>query len=150
MKKILFPFLFSCLLVVVSCKDEPACCDHLADFPDIQVLDEETEEDLLNPDNEGTFDTSEISLSAQTGNGLENLLIEINYVEELNNHHIISKDSKMIEFLSVEGNRDYYLSLNENTVDTITLVINSSIRTEKVLINGAETELNNNLLTIYK
>lgn len=59
-------------------------------------------------------------------------------------------DNEMIRFLTEPGTRNYYLSLNKNTVDTITLVINSSIRTEKILVNEMETELDIFLLTINK
>ncbi|MFW5879472.1 MAG: hypothetical protein ACOCUV_01475 [bacterium] len=151
MKKLFVPLLLSCLLA--SCDDEPVCCDHLAEFPMIQVFDA-NDEDLLDPNNENHYEHSGISLTTDVDESRKQLKMEIRrrMLSSVDSAGYIINvtDNEMIRFLSEPGTRNYYLLLNKNTVDTITLVINSSIRTEKILVNEMETELDIFLLTINK
>ncbi|MEQ9305933.1 MAG: hypothetical protein RJQ14_18610 [Marinoscillum sp.] len=130
-------FIILIILIAVGCKEEPACCDHIAEFPRIKVLNSNNV-DLLDPENIDHFDHSDISISTLIESNLQNLSLEIRRVllsTSDSGDFIINVNENMVGLLSSDGIKEFYLKLGTEDTDTISLLIENST-TRKLELNG--------------
>lgn len=121
----------------MSCKEELACCDHIAEFPRIKILGDNGA-DLLDPKSANHIDHSGISLSTRIDNRNRELSIEIRRVlltASDSGDYIIDVNANMVDMLSTDGMRHFYLKLSNEDTDTISLIIENST-TKRLELNG--------------
>ena len=139
MKKIL-----TCLFLFtfVSCQKEEDCCD-IIDVDVVIIYENEKGEDLLNPENEASFDHDDIKIYFDVGGNKE-------YAYQGNldypNFHYVNQDADGKYHLVVYANTELvnqksvtFIELNESTTDTLRLIFktpNQSLITEKIWYNG--------------
>jgi len=134
MKRLIIIFI---LLNIVGCNEEPACCDSIAEFPRIKVLDSNNL-DLLDPENYDHFDHSDISMSTVIDSNLQNLNLEIRRVllsVSDSGDYFINVNDNMVGILTSDGIKHFYLNLNNSDTDTISLLIENST-TKRLELNG--------------
>ncbi len=146
MKALKFLILILSTSLYTGCQED--CCGNPASFPRIEVRSTDRD-DLLDPEIENSFNHANISFFAMKGN-LRNIEIDILRSESDSGYSINATGNIVSEFLFAPGTRDFYLKLMPDMSDTITVTINSNIRTEEIRINGEVWEGFKGLITIYK